>query len=73
MAGNAWEWMGHAYVADYDPKKEFKLQKATDGLTVRGGSWILNPDCARCSYRSWYLPDYWNSFIGFRVVLALEN
>ena len=73
MAGNVWEWMGHAHVADYDPNEELESQKATDAFALRGGSWFNGPGLAPCSYRDGVHPGGWGSIIGFRVVLSLAN
>ena len=73
MAGNVWEWMGHAFVQYYDPFKKLTGQKATDRHTLRGGSWFNVPDDARCAYRRGLHPDRWYDIIGFRVVLSLAN
>ena len=73
VVGNVWEWMGHAYVENYDPSKKIESQKASEYRALRGGSWINYPDFARCSFRNGYHPDYWINDFGFRVVLSLAN
>ena len=40
-------------------------------LTLRGGSWINNPENASCSYRNRNLPDNSNNNAGVRVVLSI--
>ncbi len=38
---------------------------------LRGGSWLDDQVFARCAYRSWNYPDYWDfSGVGFRVVVS---
>jgi len=35
---------------------------------VRGGSWYIIRDDARCAFRDWNVPDVFDSGIGFRLV-----
>jgi formylglycine-generating enzyme required for sulfatase activity len=82
LDGNTWEWMDnlyHAKARDFAPVKrdrelasEESLEKS-DRPALRGGSWVDNPDSARCSCRYGYPPDLWGNLIGFRVVLSLAN
>jgi iron(II)-dependent oxidoreductase len=54
MAGNVWEW-----TADWYDKNE-------NVKTLRGGSWFVNSDYARCAYRNYNTPvGRYNNF-GFR-------
>jgi hypothetical protein len=60
MSGNVWEWC-----ADwYDKEHMFRV--------LRGGSWYLSRDGARCAYRYRFNPDYSNTDIGFRVVSPIS-
>ena len=54
MAGNVWEW----------------TRGSKDACVVRGGSFNLIADRARCAYRYVYYPNLRFSSIGFRVVLS---
>ena len=58
MAGNVWEWTDSWYDEDKDTK------------VLRGGSWNLNQECARCAYRGRDIPDDWYFNFGFRVVVS---
>jgi formylglycine-generating enzyme required for sulfatase activity len=58
LAGNVWEWC--ANYADKDHSWR----------VLRGGSWVNDPDYARCAARCWFDPDDWNFGIGFRVVVS---
>jgi formylglycine-generating enzyme required for sulfatase activity len=73
MAGNVWEWIGHDYVENYDPSTPLALQRGTNYVSMRGGSWGSVASNARCSFRRAYHPDGWHDSIGFRVVLSLAN
>ena len=75
MAGNAWEWMDNVYQSD-SPETFARVgadDKPSGNLSLRGGSWFSRPERASCSYRGWRHPDYWDDFIGFRVVLSLAE
>jgi formylglycine-generating enzyme required for sulfatase activity len=51
MAGNVWEWTS---------------TKEGQSYVLRGGSWCDARNFARCAFRHWYYPDYWNDIFGFR-------
>ncbi|MGB8647077.1 MAG: SUMF1/EgtB/PvdO family nonheme iron enzyme [Anaerolineae bacterium] len=57
VSGNVWEWTGSWY----------ETQQVN--RVLRGGSWGSNPNNARCTYRIWVVPAYWDLDIGFRVVI----
>jgi formylglycine-generating enzyme required for sulfatase activity len=70
ISGNVWEWTSstyqpYPYAADAS-REDPGLVEAR--RVVRGGSWNLNHEDARCAYRSHDLPDLRNSNLGFRVV-----
>ena len=52
MAGNVWEWT----LSDYDANTK----------VLRGGSWNIVRDLARCAYRFWGYPVGRNDVVGFR-------
>jgi formylglycine-generating enzyme required for sulfatase activity len=57
----------------YEPKDSRRedLKAGDDVLRVlRGGSWDLNQDFARCTFRFRYHPNYRLDYIGFRVVVS---
>lgn len=71
MSGNVWEWCQslykpYPYLAD-DGREDLE---AGGSRVLRGGSWGYPQGRARCTYRADLLPDYWNSGVGFRVVVA---
>ena len=58
-AGNVWEWTA----SEWEPASEQRV--------VRGGSWDFFQWCARCAYRGGFIPDFFDSFVGLRVVVSL--
>ena len=71
MSGNVREWCQDWYHDSYNgapadggawvsPSGQYRL--------LRGGSWFDEPYYCRSADRDWYDPDYWVSYIGFRVV-----
>lgn len=60
MAGNVCEWC----LDTFDLKERGK----GGGRMVRGGSWGLARDFARCDFRVHFPTDYRNFYVGFRVV-----
>jgi formylglycine-generating enzyme required for sulfatase activity len=88
LAGNLWEWQNGVYEkrGKYDVGEPIpKIADAKDWLVsgkafftsdcpaLRGGSWRNNSDLARVSFRLGNLPDNWNVYIGFRVVMSLAK
>lgn len=48
----------------YNPAQSEK-PKSEDERVVRGGSWSINRDLARCAYRNGVVPDYFFNLSGF--------
>ena len=70
MAGNVWEWTRSHYAPyPYQANDGRENLEGSDARVVRGGSWDLYHDGARCACRDWNLPDLRLSNFGFRVVL----
>jgi len=57
MLGNVWEWQANRFETD------------SGGRVVRGGSFDLDLDFARCAYRYWDDPGGRDYGIGFRLCL----
>ncbi|WP_291982206.1 SUMF1/EgtB/PvdO family nonheme iron enzyme [Candidatus Accumulibacter sp. ACC005] len=64
LAGNVWEWC----VNKYKRPDQIAADTSGDSRVLRGGAWLSLPDLARGSQRYWYLPDYRDYLIGFRLV-----
>jgi len=74
MAGNVWEWTRSLYDFGYpylpnDPKREDLRAGDEIRRVVRGGSWGLIQDYARCAVRDGNQPGNRDYYGGFRVVL----
>jgi formylglycine-generating enzyme required for sulfatase activity len=71
LTGNVWEWCltrfkPYPYRAD-DGRND---PEAEGHRVLRGGSWLQDRRCARCSFRLESLPDGDGADIGFRLVLS---
>jgi hypothetical protein len=65
MSGNVWEWC----LNEYNKPEKIDVS-GSDSRVVRGGSWNLNQDSARASYRNGYrLPNLRLNRSGFRLVV----
>jgi formylglycine-generating enzyme required for sulfatase activity len=65
LAGNVWEWCRNKY-----QEPEVTAPGGEESRVLRGGSWDYFQDDARADLRSFNLPDYRVSLIGFRVVCS---
>jgi formylglycine-generating enzyme required for sulfatase activity len=69
MAGNVWEWTRSIYRDyPYDPDDGRENLEAEGVRVLRGGSWRLTRDFARCVVRNRHYPDDSRYYIGFRLV-----
>ncbi len=84
MVGNAWEWMDNAYRLAKDdrfgraPRNQSWQHSPTSrdvsgALSLRGGSWMFEPEHASFSYRRSSPPVGWHEDVGFRVLLSLAK
>lgn len=80
MAGNLSEWMDNLYAPSTDgrlrPSRDqvlfaYENAEKSSQPALRGGSWHVRPEGARCSFRDRTHPDNYINIIGFRVVLSL--
>jgi formylglycine-generating enzyme required for sulfatase activity len=68
QAGNVWEWTSSLY-RPYPYRPDGREAAESEGeRALRGGSWGLNRDNARCAYRSRFVPGDFTDNVGFRVV-----
>jgi formylglycine-generating enzyme required for sulfatase activity len=81
MAGNVWEWALSLWGKDlkkpdfkypYDPEDGREETQASDVVlrVVRGGSFYVSQDLARCAGRGKYVSKFRDAFFGFRVVVS---
>jgi formylglycine-generating enzyme required for sulfatase activity len=76
LSGNVWEWTRSVfkeYPYNLDDGREDPDVPDDVLRVVRGGSWADYDRHARCAYRYFRYPDYFNYLIGFRVVLSLAD
>ena len=70
MIGNLWEWTLSEYASyPYQADDGRENLEGSETRVVRGGSWNVRHDVARCAFRYWLHPDDRRDLIGFRVVL----
>lgn len=71
MVGNVWEWcqsLRRPY--PYQPNDGREDLSAESNRVLRGGSWYIAQDNARCAYRANNTLAFRNNGVGFRVVSA---
>ena len=71
MSGNVWEWCATKWEDRYQNYGNNNDLEAGDKLrTVRGGAFSYRRRFARVACRFRFDPDYWDGYLGFRVVVA---
>jgi formylglycine-generating enzyme required for sulfatase activity len=66
LAGKVWEWCLNEYA-----NPEHVQIAGEESRVLRGGSWNFDVQNARCASRSWFYPNYWFYYFGFRVVVGV--
>ena len=71
MSGNVWEWT-HSLHAPYPYKANDGRENgmSSELRAIRGGSFFIPSEFARCACRDGYLPVYGNRNNGFRITLS---
>jgi formylglycine-generating enzyme required for sulfatase activity len=67
MSGNVWEWCFDAYDAEKPFEKLAYMGEVSTGRRLRGGSWSFSALYCEVQYRNYYLPNYRNYILGFRL------
>ncbi len=74
LTGNVWEWTASLYRPyPYGPEDGRNDPDLGGSRVVRGDPWGDFQWDARCAYRLRYVPDCYNDFLGFRVVVSLAS
>lgn len=76
MMGNAWEWTGDWYDAEYyfnSPKSNPRGPAGGKLRIPRGGGWGNASECVRVSDRNGFDPEFRILFLGFRLVSPVQN
>ncbi len=71
MAGNVWEWtrsLNASYPYRADDGRE--APTAPGYRILRGGAYLDLAEDARTTFRSWYFPNLYRDYHGFRTVIA---
>ncbi|HAD07507.1 MAG TPA: hypothetical protein DCE76_10165 [Anaerolineaceae bacterium] len=67
VAGNVWEWCADFYRPYPGGDPEAIPEEVRNLRVVRGGSWSVHQRNARCAFRYWDEPVYFDNDFGFRL------
>ncbi|MCL6591481.1 MAG: formylglycine-generating enzyme family protein [Firmicutes bacterium] len=74
LSGNVWEWTRSVYAKyPYDPNDGREDLNSKDVRVLRGGSWDVQAEYLRSSYRVRDYPDIRSNLIGFRLVFVART
>ena len=70
MHGNVWEWTQDLYNGDYKvaPADGSAWESGGSSRIFRGGSWLYYARDCRSANRNYYIPDFRNYDLGFRLL-----
>jgi formylglycine-generating enzyme required for sulfatase activity len=72
LSGEVWEWTCSLYLGYPYRVEDGREDPDADGRrVVRGGAWSNSQGVARGAFRDRYIPSYFGSTLGFRMVLSL--
>ena len=73
MSGNVYEWCSD-WFSQYDSSTQDNPQESSSGYArvFRGGGWYGDAKYARVSYRFYFYPSHWFSYLGFRLACSLD-
>ncbi len=71
MAGNVWEWTRNLNASyPYQPDDGREAPTAPGYRILRGGAYLDMAEDARTTFRSWYFPNLYRDYHGFRTIIA---
>ncbi len=70
MSGNGWEWCLDRYESDYARDPEFLTGNSGSKRVSRGGGWFSHAWSCRSADRSYNVPGFRRSYLGFRLALV---
>ena len=76
MHGNLMEWCADYYDPNYylsTPAQDPKGPDRGGSRVARGGSWYNSEFHCRSAFRTAFLPDFRFYFIGFRIVVEVQD
>ena len=68
LTGNVREWTGSLYIPYAEKGGDREDPESVGKRVIHGGSWSNARRYARCAYRDWCGPDYFDYSIGFRLL-----
>ena len=68
QTGNVWEWTSSLYLPYPYKAEQAEAPEAQTERVLRGGAWTVTRWSVRCAYRHGFVPVYFGTDIGFRLV-----
>jgi formylglycine-generating enzyme required for sulfatase activity len=70
MSGNVWEWCRTKWQESYRDYRDDNELEDEATRVLRGGAFYGSEGFVRCASRLGDVPNFWDSYVGFRVVVA---